>query len=118
MAQLTFRVAQRTYDTLLLISKKQRRKQNEVARALLDRGIAAFLRDGILFEDDPVEDFVDGLMEDARALARQDEVKGAARKRREAETPADEFDALRSEAGKGSKKSGSKRRRKNGSDKE
>lgn len=92
--QLSFRVSPRLYGTIELIAKKQRRKPNEVARALLERGVAAFYRDGVLFEDDPVGEFVEGIINDARALARQDEVAEVVHKRRsEAEMTEQDFKA-------------------------
>lgn len=50
--QLTFRVYKKTFTKVEEIRKKERRVQNEVARALLERGIAAYERDGQLFEPD------------------------------------------------------------------
>ena len=49
-AQLTFRVAEAGYDRLQEIAEAERRKMNEIARALLERGLAAYERDGNLFE--------------------------------------------------------------------
>ena len=49
-AQLTFRVSEADYDRLQEIAEGERRKMNEVARALLERGLAAYHRDGKLFE--------------------------------------------------------------------
>jgi len=48
--QLSFRVSKALYDLMEEIARKERRKPNEVARALLERGAAAFRRDGLLFE--------------------------------------------------------------------
>lgn len=53
--QLTYRIYKLTLDKLEKIIKKERRTQNEVARALLDRGIAAYERDGLLFEPEENE---------------------------------------------------------------
>jgi hypothetical protein len=49
-AQVTFRVSQELYDLIKEIAEKERRKPNEIARALLDRGAAAYNRDHKLFE--------------------------------------------------------------------
>ena len=49
-AQLTFRVSDADYDRLQEIAVGERRKMNEVARALLERGLLAYERDGALFE--------------------------------------------------------------------
>ena len=49
-AQITFRETKEVYDLLQKISADERRRMNEMARALLERGIAAYLRDGKLFE--------------------------------------------------------------------
>lgn len=69
--QMTFRVSPSLYRAIELIARKQRRKPNEVARALLERGVAAFMRDGVLFEDDPVGEFVEEMIQSARQLAAQ-----------------------------------------------
>ncbi|HKS27104.1 MAG TPA: hypothetical protein VJS44_04765 [Pyrinomonadaceae bacterium] len=49
-SQVTFRVSDEIYETINDIAIKERRKQNEAARALLERGVAAYNRDGLLFE--------------------------------------------------------------------
>ena len=49
-AQLTFRVARQVYTDLQAIARAERRKMNEVARALLERGMAAYANDKALFE--------------------------------------------------------------------
>lgn len=51
-AQLTFRVRTSVYRRLQEIAKAERRKMNEVARAILERGIVAYASDGELFEPD------------------------------------------------------------------
>lgn len=54
-SQVTFRVSDEVYDRLNEIAQDERRKQNEVARALLERGIAAYERDGQLFEPNGIQ---------------------------------------------------------------
>lgn len=49
-SQVTFRVSTELYDRINEIAVAERRKPNEVARALLERGSAAYNRDGQLFE--------------------------------------------------------------------
>lgn len=49
-SQVTFRLSEKLYERLDEIALRERRKQNEVARALLERGIAAYARDEELFE--------------------------------------------------------------------
>lgn len=49
-SQVTFRLTEKLYERLEEIAVRERRKQNEVARALLERGIAAYDRDEELFE--------------------------------------------------------------------
>jgi hypothetical protein len=49
--QLSFRVTPTLHSQLTVIAKADRRKISEVATALLERGVAAFQRDGHLFED-------------------------------------------------------------------
>lgn len=48
--QLSFRVSGELYELIEEIARRERRKQNEVARALLERGVAAFQRDKQIFE--------------------------------------------------------------------
>ena len=50
-SQLTFRVPDEVYELLQTVATGERRKMNEVARALLVRGIAAYNADGWLFDD-------------------------------------------------------------------
>jgi hypothetical protein len=52
-AQLTFRVTVGIYERLQTIAGEERRKMNEVARALLERGLSAYAGDGRLFESEP-----------------------------------------------------------------
>lgn len=49
-SQVTFRLNDKLYRRIQLIAKEERRKANEVSRALLERGIAAYEKDGELFE--------------------------------------------------------------------
>lgn len=49
-SQVTFRLNDKLYRRIQAIASKERRKGNEVSRALLERGIAAYERDGELFE--------------------------------------------------------------------
>jgi SOS-response transcriptional repressor LexA len=49
-SQVTFRVSDKMYQRIGEIAKEERRKPNEVARALLERGEAAYTSDGRLFE--------------------------------------------------------------------
>jgi hypothetical protein len=49
-SQVTFRVTSKVYKRLQEIAEKERRKMNEVARALLDRGLAAYGADEKLFQ--------------------------------------------------------------------
>ena len=57
-AQITFRSTDELYNLLEKIAVKERRRSNEVARALLERGIAAYERDGELFEPEGSTDTV------------------------------------------------------------
>ena len=50
-----FRVTTDAYKVIKYLEGHERRKISDVARALLDRGIAAFQRDGLLFEPAPEE---------------------------------------------------------------
>jgi len=52
---LAFRVTPAVYQYLNDLAAKDRRKLSEVATALLERGIAAFKRDGRLFEPEKDE---------------------------------------------------------------
>lgn len=45
-----FRVGQAVSDVIRKVVKEDRRTISDVARALLERGVAAYLRDGKLFE--------------------------------------------------------------------
>jgi hypothetical protein len=47
---LAFRVSDETYDSLELIMERERRIESDVSRELLKRGLAAYRRDGRLFE--------------------------------------------------------------------
>ena len=47
---LSFRVTREVYDALNAIADADRRPVGDVARALLDRGLGDFRRDGKLFE--------------------------------------------------------------------
>jgi hypothetical protein len=48
--QLSFRITRSFYEEIDHIARTDRRKLSEVAVALLERGVAAFRRDGELFE--------------------------------------------------------------------
>lgn len=48
---LSFRVPSSLYLSIGKIAKADRRKLSEVALALLERGLSAYQRDGVLFED-------------------------------------------------------------------
>lgn len=52
---ISFRVSANVFDFLQGLTKRERRKQSEIATALLERGIAAYHRDEHLFEPRPVE---------------------------------------------------------------
>jgi hypothetical protein len=109
--QLSFRVSPTLYRLIEQIAKAERRKPNEVARALLERGAAAYQRDGEIFETDEErsEDF-------DRAMA--DQISEAVQKRgqRKSESePEEEFDAVREATHKrGQKKVADKTRRSSG----
>jgi hypothetical protein len=47
---VAFRVTNSLYSSLQELTAKERRKLSEVALALLERGLAAYQRDGQLFE--------------------------------------------------------------------
>jgi hypothetical protein len=58
-AQICFRVEPSAHTEIEKIAEAEHRKPNEVARALLERGAAAYLRDGHLFE--PEADWPDSI---------------------------------------------------------
>jgi hypothetical protein len=47
---LSFRVPDSVYDEVYQVAKLDRRKLSEVALGLLERGLAAYKRDGQIFE--------------------------------------------------------------------
>jgi hypothetical protein len=47
---IAFRVTRPVYAFIESVMSRERRELAEVGRALLDRGIAAYKRDGLLFE--------------------------------------------------------------------
>lgn len=47
---IAFRVSDRVFQALESVASAERRENSEVARALLERGLAAHARDGKLFE--------------------------------------------------------------------
>lgn len=53
-SQMTIRITDELFETLQLIAKRERRTSNEVARALLERGVEKYKEDLQLFE--PLED--------------------------------------------------------------
>jgi hypothetical protein len=55
---LSFRVTDKFYQRLWDIGKSERRILSEVSLALLERGLAAYERDGSLFEVEPTVDAV------------------------------------------------------------
>lgn len=48
----SFRVSRKIYEVVKNLKAKERRTLTETARLLLERGVAAYLRDGLLFEPD------------------------------------------------------------------
>lgn len=52
---IAFRVYPTLYRVVTELATKERRKLSEVELALFERGVAAFQRDGLLFEPEPVE---------------------------------------------------------------
>lgn len=48
-----FRVTREVYEVVTGVANNDRRKISDVARALLERGVAAFNRDNLLFEPEP-----------------------------------------------------------------
>lgn len=52
--QISFRLSKALHEEVRRIAAKERRKPNEVARALLERGVFAYGKDGEVFE--PLED--------------------------------------------------------------
>lgn len=48
--QMVFRVPESLYNAIAEIADNEVRKPNEISRFLLERGIAAYLQDGLLFE--------------------------------------------------------------------
>lgn len=54
---IAFRVTPSVYNFLEQIAKRERRKLSEIATAFLERGIAAYTRDGKLFEAGPPIDY-------------------------------------------------------------
>jgi hypothetical protein len=54
-AQITFRLSGELYEAMQEVAQKERRKPTEIARALLERGYAAYQRDGQLFEPEEPE---------------------------------------------------------------
>lgn len=53
---IAFRVYPSLYEVVTSIAHKDRRKLSEVELALFERGVAAFKRDGLLFEPEEVRD--------------------------------------------------------------
>lgn len=51
---IAFRVYPSLYEVVTSIAHKDRRKLSEVELALFERGVAAFKRDGLLFEPEEV----------------------------------------------------------------
>lgn len=54
--QFAFRATEEMYETIQAIARRERRRPNEVTRALLEKGIEQYKRDLTLFEppeDDP-----------------------------------------------------------------
>jgi hypothetical protein len=52
---IAFRVYPSLYEVVTKLAAKERRKLSEVELALFERGVAAFQRDGKLFEPEQVE---------------------------------------------------------------
>jgi hypothetical protein len=51
---IAFRVYPSLYEVVTSLANKERRKLSEVELALFERGVAAFKRDGLLFEPEEV----------------------------------------------------------------
>jgi hypothetical protein len=47
---LAFRVPGRVYEVVKELAERERRKMSEVELAIFERGLAAYQRDGLLFE--------------------------------------------------------------------
>ena len=54
-AQITFRLSGELYEAMQDVARRERRKLTEIARALLERGYAAYQRDEQLFEPEEPE---------------------------------------------------------------
>lgn len=53
---IAFRVYPSLYQVVTGLAAKERRKLSEVELALFERGVAAFKRDGLLFEPEEIRD--------------------------------------------------------------